>query len=89
MCLTHAEILGMSEWLQNLCAPFSINKVITVVTVNTHTICLLKLVLVTIWMVLFLLSPEDIMSMIYQKQYRNVDPSDRSTLFHLASVHLR
>ena len=50
-----------------------------------HRSCLLKLVLVTIWMVLFLISPKDTTSMIS----KSILKCGHSTFFHSLSVYLR
>ncbi|MEQ2313301.1 hypothetical protein AMECASPLE_000476 [Ameca splendens] len=61
-------------------------------SVNTapyhHRCWLLNIVLISVHIVLFLFGPEDTTSMIYKNIFK-LDPSDHSTFFHFASVHLR
>lgn len=73
----------LSGWqhmlLQNLFVPFGINvaftdvQVIHAIGTNTpphhHRCCLLNFALVTTWMVLFLVSPEDTISVVFKKQF--------------------
>lgn len=73
--------------LQNPYVSFSINGALgTNIPPYHHRCSILNFMLVTIWMVLYLVSPEESTSMIF---LLNFDSSDHSTHFHFLSVHLR